>query len=100
MTAQEKQEFTFSFSYFRLKEDSPPEKVKVETRWEGGGSSLMISISGPERGRNSPTLSGKSPLKIEFPIRYKETQTERPWRVYVMNRMDKKVEGHLIIQHP
>jgi hypothetical protein len=100
MAAQEKQEFKFSFSSPPLKDDSPPEKVKVETRWEGGGSSLMVSISGPEHGKNRPILSGKSPLKIEFPIRYEETQPERPWRVYIMNTADKKVEGHLVIQHP
>ena len=100
MTGQEKQEFKFSFAYPRLKEDSPPEKVMVETRWEGGGPSLMVSISGPKHGENSPTLSGKSPLKIEFPIRYEETQKEGSWTVYVMNPTDKKIEGHLIIQHP
>jgi hypothetical protein len=100
MTAQEKQEFSFSFPGPRLKEEGLLEKVKAEARWEGGGSSVMLSFKGPEHVKSAPTLSGKSPLKIEFPIGYEETQKERLWRVSVINLMDKKVEGHLIIQHP
>jgi hypothetical protein len=47
-----------------------------------------------------PTLSGKSPLKVEFPIPFEEVQKESVWSIFVTNLVDKKVEGHLIIQHP
>jgi len=100
MTPQAKQEFSFSVSSYRLKDDGQSEKVKAEVRWEGGGSSLMLSFRGPEHIKSVPTFSGKSPLKVEFPIHFEEAQKERLWRVSVTNLVEKKVEGHLIIQHP
>jgi hypothetical protein len=100
MTPQEKQEFSFSVPYPRLKDDGQSEKVKAEVRWEGGGSSLMLSFKGPEHIESVPTFSGKSPLKVEFPIHSEETRKERLWRISVINLIEKKVEGHLIIQHP
>ena len=100
MTPQEKQEFSFSVPYPRLKDGGPSEKVKAEVRWEGGSSSLMLSFKGPEPIKSVPTFSGKSPLKVEFPIHSEETRKERLWRISVINLIEKKVEGHLIIQHP
>ena len=100
MTPQEKQEFSFSVPYPRLKDDGQSEKVKAEVRWEGGSSSLMLSFKGPEHIKSVPTFSGKSPLKVEFPIHSEETRKERLWRISVINLIEKKVEGHLIIQHP
>jgi hypothetical protein len=46
------------------------------------------------------TLSGKSPLKVEFPISSEEAQKESIWIISITNLVEKKVEGHLIIQHP
>ena len=46
------------------------------------------------------TLTGKSPLKVEFPIPFEEAQKENVWSVFVTNLIRKKVEGYLIIQHP
>jgi hypothetical protein len=60
----------------------------------------MLSFKGPEHIESVPTFSGKSPLKVEFPIHSEETRKERLWRISVINLIEKKVEGHLIIQHP
>jgi hypothetical protein len=100
MIPQEKQEFSFSVPPSPLKDNGETERLKVELRWEGGGSLLMLSFRGPEYSKSVPNFSGKSPLKVEFPIHYEETQKESLWKVSVANLIEKKVEGHLIIQHP
>ncbi len=100
MIPQEKQEFLFSVPFSHLKDDGQSEKLKAELRWEGGGSSLMLSFIGAENIKSVPTFSGKSPIKVEFPIHFEEAQKEREWKVFVTNLIEKKVEGHLIIQHP
>ena len=97
---QGREEFSFSFSAPRRHGEGQTEKVKTEARWEGGSSSLMLSIKKPGTIKGIPTLSGKSPLKVEFPIPFEEVQKENVWRISVTNLIDKKVEGHLIIQHP
>jgi hypothetical protein len=74
--------------------------VKTEARWEGGSSSLMLSFKKFGTLKGIPTLSGKSPLKVEFPIFFEEVQKESVWNVLITNLIDKKVGGHLIIQHP
>jgi archaellum component FlaG (FlaF/FlaG flagellin family) len=95
-----KEEFSFSFPAPRPQGEGQTEKVKAEARWEGGISSLTLSFkkSGPLKG--IPIISGKSPLKIEFPIPFEEIQKENVWSIMVTNPIEKKVEGHLIIQHP
>jgi hypothetical protein len=60
----------------------------------------MLSFIGEENIKSVPTFSGKSPIKVEFPIHFEEAQKEREWKVFVTNLIEKKVEGHLIIQHP
>lgn len=100
MIPREKQEFLFFVPSSRFKDDGQSEKLKVELRWEGGGSSLMLSFIGPEDIKSVPTFSGNSPIKVEFPIHFEEAQKEREWKVFVTNLIEKKVEGHLIIQHP
>ncbi len=97
---QGKEEFSFSFSATRPQGEGQTEKVKTEARWEGGGSSLILSFKKSGTLKGTPTLSGKSPLKVEFPIPFEEVQKENVWSVLVTNVLDKKVEGHLIIQHP
>ncbi len=95
-----REEFSFSFSASRPQGESQTEKVKTEARWEGGSSSLMLSFKKTGTLKDIPTLSGKSPLKVDFPIPFEEIQRENVWSVLVTNLVDKKVEGHLIIQHP
>ncbi len=95
-----REEFSFSFSTRRPQSEAQTEKVKTEVRWEGGGSSLMLSFKKSGTLKGAPTFSGKSPLKVEFPIPFEEIQKENVWSVLVTNLIDKKVEGHLIIQHP
>ena len=97
---QGREEFSFSFSAPRPQGEGPTEKVKTEARWEGGSSSLMLSFKKSGTLKGIPTLSGKSPLKVEFPISFEEVQKESVWNVLITNLIDKKVEGHLIIQHP
>ena len=94
------EELSFSFSPPAPQGEGETEKVRAEARWGGGSSSLMLSfkISGSLKG--ILTLSGRSPLKVEFPIPFEELQKESAWRVFVTNLAGKKVEGHLIIQHP
>ena len=97
---QGREEFSFSFSSPRPQSEGQPEKMKAEARWGGGGSSLMLSFKKSGTIKGIPTLSGKSPLKVEFPISIEEAQSESVWSIFVTNFVDKKVEGHLIIQHP
>jgi len=94
---QEKDEFSFKFSPSWPKGEYPGEKMMVEVRWEEGGSPLVISFKESGNIKNPPAVSGKSPLRIEFPI--EESQRESRWRISISNMMKKKVEGHLIIQH-
>ena len=95
-----REEFSFSFSTPRPQGEGQAEKVKTEARWEGGSSSLMLSFKKSGTLKGIPTLSGKSPLKADFPIPFEEVRKENVWSVLVTNLVDKKVEGHLIIQHP
>jgi hypothetical protein len=95
---QGKEEFSFSFS--RTQVEGQIEKMKTEARWEGVGSTLLLSFKKQGSLKGIPTLSGKSPLKVEFPIVSEEVQKESVWSVSVTNLIDRKVEGHLIIQHP
>jgi hypothetical protein len=97
---QGREEFSFSFSSPRPQGDAQTEKMKAEARWEGGGSSLTLSFKKPGTVKGISTLSGKSPLKVEFPIPFEEGQKGSLWSILVTNLVDKKVEGHLIIQHP
>lgn len=97
---QGREEFSFSFSFPRPSSEGPIEKMRAEARWEGGGSTLMLSFKKPGTMKGIPTLSGKSPLKVEFPIAFEENQKESVWSIIVTNLIDKKVEGTLIIQHP
>jgi hypothetical protein len=97
---QGREEFSFSFSAPRPQGEGQTEKVKTGARWEGSSSSLMLSFKKSGNINGMPTLSGKSPLKVEFPIPFEEVQKESVWSIFVTNLVDKKVEGHLIIQHP
>jgi len=97
---QAKEEFSFSISPFRPLVDSQTGKVKIEMRWEGGGSPLTLSFSGTGQIKSFPAISGKGPLKVEFRITSEELQKGSLWRIMVANHIGKRVEGQLIIQHP
>jgi len=98
--AQGKEEFSFSVPISPPKGEEPFERVRVEVRWEGTGDPLKLSFM--ERGgtKELQTVSGKSPLKVELPMVMEETQRENLWQVSVTNPIEKRVEGHIIIQHP
>jgi hypothetical protein len=74
--------------------------VTVEARWEFGGSSLRLSFKKSGSTDGIPTMTGKSPLKVEFPIPFEDAQKENVWSVFIENLIRKRVDGHLIIQHP
>jgi len=97
---QGKEEFSFSFLAPRLLSKAQTEKVTIEARWVWGGSSLKLSFKKSGGVDGVPTLTGKSPLKVEFPIPLEEIQKESAWSIFMTNLVAKKVEGHLIIQHP
>ncbi len=97
---QGKEEFSFSFLAPRLRSKAQTEKVTIEVRWEWGGNSLKLSFKKLGSLEGTPTLTGKSPLKVEFSIPFEEAQKENVWNVFVTNLIKKKVEGYLIIQHP
>ncbi len=94
------EEFTFPISPLRVQGEGHSEKMRAEARMVGGSSSVMLSfkISGSLKG--VLTFSGRSPLKVEFPIAFEELQKETVWSVTVTNLAGKKVEGYLIVQHP
>ncbi len=97
---QAKEEFSFSVAPFRSQGGIQTGKIKVEARWTGGGAPLVLSFDGSGPMKSFPAISGKEPLKVEFPITLEEHQRGSLWRVSVTNLIGKKVEGHLIIQHP
>jgi hypothetical protein len=97
---QGREEFTFFVSPFHSREGDPEKRFKAEARWSGGRSSLLLSFKGPGQAMNIPLLSAKSPLKIEFPLLLERAQEEIQWKVFVTNLIEKRVEGHIIIQHP
>jgi hypothetical protein len=94
------EEFSFSIAPPPGRGEGHLEQVKAEVRCEGGSSALMLSfrISGGRKG--GLAFSGRSPLKVEFPVPVEELQKESGWSVLVTNPAGKKVEGYLIIQHP
>jgi len=97
---QGKEEFSFSLPAPRLRSIAQTEKVTIEARWDWGSSSLMLSFKKSGGVDGISTLTGKSPLKVEFPVPFEEGQKESLWSIFVTNLIKKKVEGHLIIQHP
>ena len=97
---QGREEFSFSFLAPPLRSKAQTEKVTIEARWEWGGNSLKLSFKKSGSLEGTPTLTGKSPLKVEFSIPFGEAQKENVWNVFVTNLIKKKVKGYLIIQHP
>jgi hypothetical protein len=98
--AQGREQFSFFIPSPPLKGEESSDKIKMEVRWEGAGAPLKLSFGGSGDARDLPDISGKSPLKVEWPIPADETQRESHWRISVTNPFENRVEGHLIIQHP
>ncbi len=76
------------------------EKIKAEMRWEGSEGFLMLSFQPPGEVKKEVKALGRSPLKAEFSISTESGLKGRSWSVSVTNLRDKKIRGHLIIQHP
>ena len=95
-----KQEFPFSIFSTRVKNGDPKEKVSAEARWDGDGFPLKLSFKGSGRNKGDITISGKSPLKMEVPIFFEETDKRDACLICVTNPLKQKVVGHVIIQHP
>jgi hypothetical protein len=90
----------FSFSAPRLRSKGQRDKLTIEARCEWGSSSLLLSFKKSGSVDGISTLTGKSPLKVEFPVSFEEVERECVWSISITNLVKKKVEGHLIIQHP
>jgi len=99
MGPRQKQGYSVSLMPPRLKDGDKAVKMKLETRLDGEGR-VMLSVNGPVGTRSGPNFSGKTPLKAEVPLHFEDVQKESVWRISVTNRLKKKVEGHLLIQHP
>ncbi len=97
---QGKEEFSFSFHVTRPRIEGQMEKVKAEARWDGGTPPIMISFKRSGAFKGAPTVFAKSPFKVEFPISFDEPQKESVWSIVVTNPLERKVEGHLVVQHP
>ena len=97
---QKGHEFPFFPFSDPLKNKGQRERVKVEVRWDGGGSPLRLRLKGSANLRKFPAVSGKSPLKFEIPIEDENDPKGRPWRISVVNLMENKAEGFVIIQTP
>jgi hypothetical protein len=69
-------------------------------RWDGAGSLIRLSVKGTGHHKRIAPITGKSPLKLEVPIKNEKNLRSKPWRISVANLMEKGVEGHLIIQYP
>jgi hypothetical protein len=94
------EEFTFSMSPPRVQGEGHAEKVRADARMVGGSSSVMLSFRMSGSLKGVLTFSGRSPLKVEFPIAFEELQKDSVWSIFVTNLAGKKVEGYLIVQHP
>ena len=97
---QTSQEFSLDLSSPDLKESRRGEIMKAEVRWDGGGAPLSLSLRGGANLRRISPIKGKSPLKLEVPIGEGPNRKGKSWRFSIANLMEKKAEGHLIIQSP
>jgi len=94
-----KEDLSFSIPTPQLRSEVQTEKVMIEARWEVHTSSVMMSFKKSDSVETPSTFSGKSPLRVEFPIPGGEVRKETLWTVTVANLVEKRVEGYLIIQH-
>jgi hypothetical protein len=97
---QTSQEFSLDLSHPDLKESRRGEIMKAEVRWDGGGAPLKLSLKGGANLRRISPINGKSPLKLEVPIEEGPNRKGKVWRFSIANMMEKKAEGHLIVQSP
>lgn len=100
MAGQGKEQFSFFVPSVPLREEESPEKIRMEVRWEEAIHPLKFSFTGAEGDKALLDISGTSPVKVEWPIIPGGPQRESHWRVSLSNPSEKRVEGHLIIQHP
>jgi hypothetical protein len=96
---QERREIAFSFSLPRNRTDLPPEELKAEVRWDGGGGPLRVWLK-EEGSRETEPLSGRSPLRLERTLSAAGLSGRRTWKIGVTNLMTVKSDGKIIVQHP
>lgn len=94
------QEFPFLVKNLRSKENRQGDKIRMEVRWDGGGAPLRLSLRGARHLKEIGSVSGKSPLQLEVPIRDEKKQRGKAWRLSIANLMKEKAVGFLIIQSP
>jgi hypothetical protein len=97
--SQASQEFSLDLSHPGFR-GSREEKIRAEIRWDGGEAPLRLALTKGSRPRKIPPVQGKSPLRIEVPIKGEEIRKGRAWRFSVGNLTEKPAEGYLIIQSP
>ena len=94
------QEFPFPLQNLRSKENRKEDKIRMEVRWDGGGTPLRFSLKGARHLKKIGPVSGRSPLQLEVPIKDAKKQIGKAWRLSIANLMKEKAEGFLIIQSP
>ena len=94
------QEFPFLLKNLRSKENRQDDKIKMEVRWDGGGAPLRLSLKGARHLKEMGSVSGKSPLQLEVPLRDEKKQKGKAWRLSIANLMKERAVGFLIIQSP
>jgi hypothetical protein len=99
MGPREKQGYSVSLMPARSKDGDKAGKMKLEARLDGEGR-VVLSVRGPGESKSRPNFSGKTPLKAEVPLHSEYARKKGVWRISVTNGLKKKVEGHLLIQHP
>lgn len=97
---QGREQFSFLLSPLSPKGEDSFEKIKMELRWEGAAGPLKLSLRESGEERELLNLSGKSPLKVEWPLQSVERWGESHWMISLTNPFENRVEGHLIVQHP
>lgn len=95
-----KQVFSFALSPARALGSVGQGAIRAEARWDGFGSRGYLSLKEEGAVKRGPATFGRSPLKLVIPIRGDDAEKGQVWQVSLANSASKKMEGHLIVNHP